>query len=85
MNTKLSIISSWLSINKLTLNVNKYNCMVYNIRNIHSGNTFNIGINGSTIELVNSIQFLGIFIDNKMDWKRQHNFVSSKLSRIIGI
>ena len=38
-----------------------------------------------TIEQVNSIQFLGIFIDSKMDWKRQHNFVSSKLSRIIGI
>ena len=57
--------------------------MVYNIRNIHSGSTFNIEINGSTIEQVNSIQFLGIFIDNKMDWKRQHNFVSSKPSRIL--
>ena len=40
--------------------------MVYNIRNIHSGSTFNIEIN---IEHLNSNQFLGIFIDNKMDWK----------------
>ena len=63
MNTELSKIYSWLFINKLTLNVNKCNCMVYNIRNIHSDSIFNIEINGSTIEQVNSIQFLGIFID----------------------
>ena len=83
MNTELSKISSWLVINKLTLNVNKCNLMVYNIRNIHSDTTFNIEINGSAIEQVNSIHFLGIFIDNKMNWKHDHNFVSSKLSRMI--
>ena len=55
MNTELSKISSWLAINKLTLNVNKCNFIIYNIHNIHSGSTFNIEINGSTIEQVNSI------------------------------
>ena len=30
MNTELNKISSWLAINKLTLNVNKCNFMVYN-------------------------------------------------------
>ena len=47
MNIELSKISSWLAINKVTLDINKCNVMVYNI---HSDSTLNVEINGSDIE-----------------------------------
>ena len=47
--------------------------MYYNIHHIYSDSTLNIEINCSYIEQLNAIQFIGIFIDSKTDWKRQLN------------
>ena len=78
MNIELSKLSSWLAIKKVTIYVNKYNIMVYNIYNIHYSYTLNIEINCSAIEQVNTMTFREIFVDGKMDWKPQLNLVSNK-------
>ena len=35
--------------------------------------------------MVNNYKFLGVFIDDKLDWKEQYNYIYKKLSRITGI
>ena len=35
------------------------------------------------IEKVNNYKFLGVFIDDKLDWKEQYNYISKKLTGII--
>ena len=45
----------------------------------------NIQINGSNIEFVNNFVFLGITINNKLNWNSHINKVTNKISKTVGI
>ena len=85
MNSELKKLSSWLAINKLTLNIDKCIYILFNVRNIHSRNTLPIFLNEIPIKHVLNYKFLGVYIDEKLDWKQQYGYVTSKLCRVIGI
>ena len=85
MNSELKKLSSWLAINKLTLNIDKCIYILFNVRNIHSSNTLPIFLNEIPIKHVLNYKFLGVCIDDKLDWKQQYGYVTSKLCRVIGI
>ena len=78
-------LSSWLAINKLTLNIDKCIFILFNVRNIYSSNTLPIFLNEIPIKHVLNYKFLGVYIDEKLDWKQQYGYVTSKLCRVIGI
>ena len=44
-----------------------------------------IYIEGQLIDKVSCSKFLGVFIDEKLNWKRHINYVSGKISRGIGV
>ena len=83
--SELKKLSSWLAINKLTLNIDKCIYILFNVRNIHSSNTLPIFLNEIPIKHVINYKFLGVYIDDKLDWKQQYGYVTSKLCRVIGI
>ena len=74
-----------MNINKLSLNVSKSSLLLFNIRNKNNNVKLNVNINDIKIKQVTNLKFLGIIIDDKLDWKSQINYVSTKLSRAIGI
>ena len=74
-----------MNINKLSLNVSKSSLLLFNIRNKNNNVKLNVNINDIKINQVTNLKFLGIIIDEKLDWKSQINYVSTKLSRAIGI
>ena len=45
----------------------------------------NIQINGSNIEFVENFMFLGITINNKLNWNSHINKVTNKISKTVGI
>ena len=45
----------------------------------------NIQINGSNIEFVDNFVFLGITINNKLNWNSHINKVTNKISKTVGI
>ena len=45
----------------------------------------NIKIDNTTVEYVENFNFLGIIIDNKLNWKAQTDSIAKKLSKTIGI
>ena len=75
----------WLNINKLSLNIYKTNILLFNIRNINDNVKLKLKIDNKEIRNVEMIKFLGIIIDNKLDWNRQIHYVCTKLSRSIAI
>ena len=82
MNKELDKLNKWICVNKLTLYLKKSNFILFNVRNIHTNSIFYIRINNTNIEKVKNYKFLRVFIDDKLDWKEEYNYISNKLSRI---
>ena len=85
MNSDLDDLTNWFKANRLALNVNKSNCMLFQPNGNQNtlGNTLNIGVD--PIELKLYCKFLGIFIDNQLRWNNHLSHISAKLSRSVYI
>ena len=84
MNDELVKVSNWLSANKLSLNVSKTTYILFKGKK-QIRNTPQLYIFGNPISKVDSTKFLGILIDENLNWKPQAKFVIGKLSRMIGV
>ena len=84
LNAELSKISDWLAANKLSLNVSKTKLMIF-----HSDKKKvlypKLFINNSEIERVDSFNFLGLQLNHNLNWTKHINYISLKMSKIIGI
>ena len=85
MNSDLDDLTNWFKANRLALNVNKSNCMLFlpNGNQNTLGNTFNIGVD--QIEHKLNCKFLGIFIDDQLRWNNHlsHIYENYGLDRYI--
>ena len=86
LNTELKKIESWLTVNKLSLNIEKTKYIIFSSpRRIPNYNNIKIYFYNKLIERVNSTTFLGVIIDKHLKWKEHIQSVRLKLSRILGI
>ena len=85
MNSDLDDLTNWFKANRLALNVNKSNCMLFQPNGNQNtlGNTLNIGVD--PIEHTLNCKFLGIIIDNQFRWNNHLSHISAKLSRSVYI
>ena len=84
INTELRIISEWLKVNKLSLNIKKTKYMLFTKKRNYV-DSINIEIEGQSIDETGSTKFLGVIIDKQLNWKEHISHVTSKVSRGIGI
>ena len=75
----------WLCSNKLVLNIDKTKFMFFNLRNTLTNPQLNIKINNIHIERVHVFNFLGLNIDENLNWKYHVNVVSNKIAKYCGI
>lgn len=85
INEQLININMWLQANKLSLNVEKTNFVIFHPQQKKPNCTIEISINNKSIKEVNSLKYLGIIIDSNLNWKEHISAISSKISRSIGI
>ena len=85
MNSDLDDLTHWFKANRLSLNVNKSNCMLFQPNGNQNtlGNTLNIGVD--PIQHITNCKFLGIFIDNQLRWNNHLSHISAQLSRSVYI
>ena len=76
-------VLEWFSCNKLILNLEKTNCMLFS--NKRHKPYLNIKLFDQVIKQVNETTFLGVVIDDKLTWKSHIKHVSSKISKSIAI
>ena len=69
----------------MSINIQKSTEILFNIINSLSSIRLNIIINNISIELYSNIKFLGLFIDNKLNWKIHISHILRKLSKSIAI
>lgn len=83
LNSGLNDISIWLKCNKLLLNTDKSNYLIFS--NKKSIPDLNIKIDNTNIERVKSIKFLGVIIDEKISFAEHIQQTKTKISRAAGI
>ena len=72
LSNELDKLSVWFAVNKLILNVSKTNFMVFG-NSKQRNTTLQFSIKNSKIKRVYVTKFLGILIDDRLNWK-EHNY-----------
>ena len=84
VNEEISKIYDWVNANKLPLNIDKTNFMLFTPKNF-SHCIDDIVINQIKIQEVKETKFLGVIIDNKLKWSAHIMYISKKIAKGIGI
>ena len=89
INSDLAQVEKWHKGNKLALNVMKTYAMLISTKPKHKtlknqGKSLKLKIRIDELDVVQKTKYLGVQIDNKLDWKEHIKMVSSKVSRAIG-
>ena len=87
MSKDLKGIASWLSANRLTLNVLKTDFMVIGSRQRVANLEEDIALSllGTELEKVNSVKCLGVDIDEYLTWDNHMLSIRQKVTRNLGV
>ena len=87
INLELCKISDWLAVNKLSLNVQKTKFMIFhNYQRVISANEIpNLIICETNIERVTTFNFLGITINEYINWNAHTSKIANKISHTLGV
>ena len=83
-NDVLNKYLNYFNMNKLSLNKDKTKYMIFSHRKC-SKNTPELTINNSILERVHSIKFLGVVLNDKLDWRDHKAYIKTKISKNIGV
>ena len=83
LNTELINVANWIKANKLSLNLQKTNYMLFSNSITQLPNQ--VIFSETVIKEVKSMKFLGITIDDKLSWKYHIDNIRKTVSRNIGI
>ena len=82
INQEIKKIDLWMSSNKLSLNYKKTKYMLIHRKNDRSH--LNLYINNKKIEQTRSIKYLGVKIDENLNWREHIKYVETKISQACG-
>ena len=85
INLELKKLYEWLCSNKLSINLKKTKYMLFHCKQRRFLPNLDIKINDTTIERVDTFNFLGIQIQENLSWKTHINTVANKISKTIGL
>ena len=79
INRDLDSLSEWFRANRLFLNISKTHYMLFGQNPVKIPETLSIKIMNEIIEHKQTVIFLGMYIDEKLDWHEYINYIKSKL------
>ena len=89
INNDLIQLETWLNGNKLSLNVAKTNSMLISTKQKHKilknrDEDLKLKIRNKELEVIKQTKYLGMAIDNSLNWKEHIKTVSTKVSKAVG-
>ena len=85
VNKELKKVKSWLDCNKLALNIEKTNFVLFHSPRKKLPNLMNLKFGKCSIKKTKYVKFLGVLVDEHLSWKYHINELYKKLSRTTGI
>lgn len=79
-NQDLEALTEWFRSNKLSLNVGKTHYVLFTHNYIQIPENQNITIGNEIIERKETVKFLGMYIDSKLEWHDHIKYVKNKIS-----
>ena len=84
VNSELDKLSIWFKANKLSLNIKKTNYILFGNKRLSATVFHNVSIDGQLLERIEYTKLLGVYIDEKLTWKKHIEHVASKISKGLG-
>ena len=81
-NQELKNIDNWMIANKLSINTNKTNCILFQTPKsqlIKTTNNLHLKLRNNIVEKVSSTQFLGVIINENLSWKNHMEMIKQKM------
>ena len=85
VNNELKKVKQWLDVNKLSLNIDKTNFIIFKFPQHSSLGTVNIKIGNQPVKQFRYVKFLGVLLDENLSWKYRLSELSKKLARTCGM
>ena len=87
LNVELESLCIWFKSNKLSVNTQKTFYMVFHTARLKTidNSSMDIIMDNHILTKVNSIKYLGIIVDHKLNWLDHITYVKAKISKGIGI
>ena len=85
INKELKKLHTWLIVNRLSLNIEKTNFVLFHPFNKPCKNKITLKIQNKAISEKDNVKYLGIMIDSGLTWQAHIDHVSKKISRTIGL
>ena len=87
LNVELDSLCTWFKSNKLSLNTQKTFYIIFHRARLKSidGMNNDVIMDNSALKKVNSIKYLDVIVDNKLNWIDHITYVKNKISKGLGI
>ena len=85
VNKELRLVKKWLDANKLSLNIDKTNYIIFHSSSVNVPSGSDIKIGKKHIKRVKFVKFLGPLLDEHLSWKYHLSELSKKLARTCGM
>ena len=85
VNEDLTQLVHWLRANKICLNASKTELILFKSKFQNTTKKLNFRLSGQKLELSRTVSYLGVIIDENLDWDAQLSKTALKLSRAVGM
>ena len=62
----------------------KTNYILFGNRRFPTDGSFNLSIDGNLLQRVENTKFLGVYVDEKLNWKKHFDHIAHKISKGLG-
>ena len=85
INKELKELQTWLIVNRLSLNIDKTNFVIFHPYNKPVKQKITLKLHKNAISEKDSVKYLGIIIDSTLTWQTHIDKISKKISRATGL
>ena len=85
MNIELLKVVDWLKINKLSLNIKKTHFIIFRRRKEKIVLSKSLKINNVDVDMTEYTKFLGVIIDQNLNFHKHISYIKGKIARTMGI
>ena len=76
INSELANVHIWLSVNKLSLNIEKSNCVIFHLMQKRIPKKVILFVSNQSFTEENCIRYHGVYIDSNISWKSHINYIA---------